>query len=885
MRSNLLHIVFLATFLTICCGKVQAQELPAKSLNVSRTPDDTLKVSLPTTTIDTSKKGSVEPKKPVLEDIVRRKAKGYERMNQKTKQLTLYDEAELYYQDVELKAGIIVMNYETNEVSAGRIKDSTGALVQRPVFKQGANVVEPDSIRFNTKTKKVIIYNSRSQQGELNFISEIAKRENDSVYFLSRTKFTTSKDIDNPEYYFLARKAKFVPKKKVVVGATNMYIADVPTPIAVPFAFFPMTTKNQSGVLIPTFNDTNNRGYSLQNGGYYFAISDYLDLKLTGDYFTNGSYAVRAETNYALRYKFRGNVNFRYENQVFSERGFPDYSRTTLYNIQWSHAQDGKSNPNSRFSASVNLGSSQFFQNSFNQLTAASRLNNTLASSISYSKTFNWEPQVNITLSATHSQNAQTQDISMTLPTFNASMDRVFPFAPKDGVKKGFIQNINFQYNVIGENRFNTKDSLFFKPEMFRDAQTGMRHTIPFNTNIKVLKYFSIPFNFNYNEIWYLKTLNRRFDPELNQVVDSDEYGFDAFRTYNFSTGIGTTIYGTYDFGDKGKIKSIRHVMRPAISYGYTPSFDQYYDTYAIDATGTTVKEYTRFENGIYGAPQRSFSNIVGLTLSNTFEAKVTDKDSTKTEYKKIMLLNNLNFQTDYNISADSLRWSPVRMSGTTLLFKEKMNINLAATLDPYAINRAGRRINTFNINNGGSLFRLTSANVTVNYSLDSKIGGKGGKDSEQNQRNGGRDDDLFGAATDFGDRRQSQFNDEDDAESKPLELFAADIPWDLTLAYALTYSNDRRQSEISGNSLMVSGNVSLTPKWKIGASSGYDFVQKGLTYTQLRFERDLLSWRMDFTWVPIDIYRSWGFFIGIKSGMLSDIKWESRSLPDQVRR
>ncbi len=885
MRSNLLHIVFLATFLTICCGKVQAQDLPAKPLNVSRTPDNTMKVSLPTTTSDTSKKGSVEPKKPVLEDIVRRKAKGYERMNQKTKQLTLYDEAELYYQDVELTAGIIVMNYETNEVSAGRIKDSTGTLTQRPVFKQGTNVVEPDSIRFNTKTKKVIIYNSRSQQGELNFISEIAKRENDSVYFLSRTKFTTSEDIDNPEYYFLAQKAKFVPKKKVVVGFTNMYIADVPTPIAVPFAFFPMTTKSQSGVLIPTFNDTNNRGYSLQNGGYYFAISDYLDLKLTGDYFTNGSYGIRAETNYALRYKFRGNVNFRYENQVFSERGFPDYSRTTLYNIQWSHAQDGKSNPNSRFSASVNLGSSQFFQTSFNQMAAASRLNNTLASSVSYSKTFNWEPQVNITLSATHSQNTQSQVINMTLPTFNASMDRVFPFAPKEGIKKGFFQNINFQYNVLGENRINTTDSLFFKPEMFRDAQAGMRHSIPINTNIKLFKYFSVPFNVNYNEVWYIKTINRRFDQDLNQVVEREVGGFDSFRTYNFSTGIGTTIYGTYDFGDKGKLKAIRHVMRPTVSYNYTPSFDRYYDTYATDASGNMQKEYTRFENGIYGAPQRNYSNVLGFQLSNTFEAKVTDKDSTKTEYKKIMLLNNLNFQTGYDISADSLRWSPVRVSGSTLLFKEKMNVNLAATLDPYSINAAGRRINTFNIDNGGSLFRLTSANVTMNYSFDSNFGNKKNNAAgEENQRNGGREDDLFGTATDFGDRRKSQF-DEDDEDAKPLELYAADIPWDLTLAYSLTYSNDRRQGEITGNSIMASGNLTLTPKWKIGASTGYDFVQKGITYTQLRFERDLLSWRMDFPWVPIDIYKSWGFFIGIKSGMLSDIKWERQSLPEGGRR
>jgi hypothetical protein len=295
------------------------------------------------------------------------------------------------------------------------------------------------------------------------------------------------------------------------------------------------------------------------------------------------------------------------------------------------------------------------------------------------------------------------------------------------------------------------------------------------------------------------------------------------------------------------------------------------------------IKEYTRFDRGIFGSPGKNMSNNLGFNLSNTFEAKVTEKDSTKTEPKKIMLLNNLNFSTNYDITADSLKWSPVRVSGGTLLFKQKMNVNFGVTLDPYAISNTGRRIDTWNIDNGGSLFRMTSANMTLNYAFSSDDGNDEENTNSQGERNGGREDDLFGSNTDLSDRRQSQFGDDDDKkEDTSNELFKYKLPWNMTLAYSLTYSNNNRQKKITGNSIMVSMNTDLTPKWKIGASTGYDFVQKGVTFTQLRFERDLLSWRMDFNWVPFGDNPYWGFFIGIKSGVLSDIKWDKRNQRDR---
>lgn len=887
LHTNLFNIVLISFFLSLGCGNLYSQEIknkknPLPTVKQTDKPKTTVKGQAIPPVTDTIKLDTVKPKKKsALDAVTKYKAKDYAKYDKKAKTLTLYNEAELYYKDVELKSGVIVLNLEKDEVYAGRIKDSAGVLTQYPNFKQGSNEVQPDSIRFNFKTKKALIYNSRTKQGELNVKAGVTKKENDSVYFLKDARITTSQDIDNPEYYFRTRRIKFVPGKKIVAGLTQMVIADVPTPLALPYGFFPLSKeKSVSGIIIPSYNDSNTRGFSLQNGGYYFALSDNYDLTVLGDYYTNGSYAMRFESAYATRYKYRGNVNIRFENLISSERGYPDYSKQNIYNIQWSHSKDTKSNPNSTFSASVNMGSSKYFKQSINQANIGSNLNNTLSSSISYNKTFNTIPQARISLTATHQQNTQTEKIEMTLPALQASVDRVYPFVGKDGVKKGFIKNINLQYNLSGKNNFITYDSLFFKPQMFRDAQIGMQHTIPISTNFKIFKYFSAGASTNYQETWVTKTIDKNYDPSKGEIVDNTINGFDAYRTYNFSTNLGTTIYGTFNFGADKRIQSIRHVMRPTLTYSYTPSFDRYYDNYTLDASGR-ISSYSRFEGGIFGAPGKSNSNIVSFALSNTFEAKVRDRDSTKTEPKKIMLLNNLNFSTSYNFDADgkeTLAWQPVLVSGGTQLFDNKMNVNFGATLDPYAIDNGGTRINTYNIDNGGSLFRMTSANLTLNYSFSNK----GTKDEKntQSQRNGGRNDDLFGTNTDLNDSRNSQFANEKEGDDKDVisEFFHSKLPWDMTLAYSLTYQNTNRENKISGNSIMISANMDITPKWKGGISTGYDFVQQGVTFTQLRFERDLLSWRMAFNWTPLGPNSNWNFFIGIKSGMLSDIKWNKRS-------
>ncbi len=833
--------------------------------------------------IDSIQNDNIKKEKFLL-DKVNRKAKGFIRINNKKKTILLYDNAELKYMNIELRAGIIEFDWENNIVSAGKIIDSLGNVTQTPIFKQGMDEVNPDSLRYNFDTKKALIWNSRSEQSDMNVFSEATKKENDSIYFIKEAKVTTSKNIDDPEYYIRIRSGKFIPKNKIIAGPSNLYIYDVPTPIFLPFAFFPLSENRNSGFIFPTIGQNNNRGYFIQNGGYYFAPSDFFDLTLLGDYYTNGSYGMRVESNYKKRYAYSGRLSFRFENLIDGERGLPGYSKSDIYNIRWSHSQDSKANPNSRFSASVNLGSSNYFRESLNQINTPNFLNNTLNSSISYSKTFRGYPSVNLSLTASHSQNTRTKNVNLILPTFQGNVERIYPFVKKNAQKKGILQNINFQYTFRGENRINTTDSLFLKKDMFNDAKYGMKHSIPISTNFKVFKHFSISMSGNFDEVWTGSTVFKDDYDLTNNTQGSKETikGFDRYAQYNFGMSIGTTIYGLFNFKEGKNIESIRHVIRPSVSYNIRPSFEKYYDTYIIDANGNTA-EYTRFEDTFFGRPSKVYSSNIGINVSNNLEAKIRSKDSLVTEPKKIKILNSLNFSTSYNIAADSLNLSPIRMTAGTTIFENKLNINIGATFDPYSINSNGIRMNKFNISNGGGLVRMTSANVNLSYSIDSKSFGSDSKnENSENLTGGGRSDDLFGQSQDL---TRSTFDDndsDDDKSKKNIKEYINKIGWDLRFAHSLTYLNNRGQKDIGSNSLMFSGNLMLSKKWKVGGSSGFDFKNKGFTYTQLRFERDLDSWKMNFSWVPFSVRESWYFFIGIKSGFLSDLKYDKRKEPDK---
>jgi hypothetical protein len=830
---------------------------------------------------DTVSIDSIKPKESV-EDIITHVAKDYTIQNARDKTVTLYNEANIKYTDIDLKAGIIIIDYKKNTLFAKGIKDSTG-YAQRPIFKQGNEESEQDSMIYNFKSKRAIIYGLKTKQGEMYTYGKKTKRVNDSTVYIRKIRFTTS-DKKNPDYYISTDKAKLVPGKKIIVGISNLVLADVPTPLFLPFAYFPMTETSVSGFLIPSFDTgSSSRGIGFQNGGYYFALSDYADLTVLGDVYSNGSWGSRISSNYKKRYHFNGAFSFNFENIIKGIRGFDNYSKANNFNIRWSHSQDSKASPNSRFTASVNLGSSSFFRESLNQFNVAQTQNNTFNSSINYSKTFVDTP-FNMAVTASHQQNTNTETITMTLPSLTLNMNRVYPFAGKGGVKKNPIQKLGFNYNMQGQYLINTTDDEFFTSKMFETARSGMQHRTSTSTNIKAFKYFTLSPTANYEETWQFDYINKEYDITDNVIVTDTLRGFKTYREYNMGVSLSTNIYGTFNF-NKGRLKAIRHTFRPTVSYSYRPDFkDKYIKEVQQSALASDLKQYTIFDQGIYGSPSAGLSNSIGISLNNVLEAKVAPKDpDSDEEDEKIMLLNNLNFNSSYNIAADSLRWSNVSFSAGTRLLNDKLALNFNGSLDPYQVNDEGRRIDKFNPN----IFRLTNANLTANYSISSTDFDKNkedGKDNDDRQNGNGANNppDVMGANIDPTNRRGVQ-NTQTKSKTSKTDLYKAKIPWSVNLVYSANYRNNGVEpGEIGVHTLGFSGNIELSPKWKVGYSSGYDVKSGAFSFSRFNFTRDLDSWQFNFNWVPFGRNSSYTFFIGVKSSTLADLKWDKNKPPDR---
>jgi hypothetical protein len=830
---------------------------------------------------DTVSIDSIKPQESV-EDIITHVAKDCTIQNARDKTVTLYNEANIKYTDIDLKAGIIIIDYKKNTLFAKGIKDSTG-YAQRPIFKQGNEESEQDSMIYNFKSKRAIIYGLKTKQGEMYTYGKKTKRVNDSTVYIRKIRFTTS-DKKNPDYYISTDKAKLVPGKKIIVGISNLVLADVPTPLFLPFAYFPMTETSVSGFLIPSFDTgSSSRGIGFQNGGYYFALSDYADLTVLGDVYSNGSWGSRISSNYKKRYHFNGAFSFNFENIIKGIRGFDNYSKANNFNIRWSHSQDSKASPNSRFTASVNLGSSSFFRESLNQFNVAQTQNNTFNSSINYSKTFVDTP-FNMAVTASHQQNTNTETITMTLPSLTLNMNRVYPFAGKGGVKKNPIQKLGFNYNMQGQYLINTTDDEFFTSKMFETARSGMQHRTSTSTNIKAFKYFTLSPTANYEETWQFDYINKEYDITDNVIVTDTLRGFKTYREYNMGVSLSTNIYGTFNF-NKGRLKAIRHTFRPTVSYSYRPDFkDKYIKEVQQSALATDLKQYTIFDQGIYGSPSAGLSNSIGISLNNVLEAKVAPKDpDSDEEDEKIMLLNNLNFNSSYNIAADSLRWSNVSFSAGTRLLNDKLALNFNGSLDPYQVNDEGRRIDKFNPN----IFRLTNANLTANYSISSTDFDKNkedGKDNDDRQNGNGANNppDVMGANIDPTNRRGVQ-NTQTKSKTSKTDLYKAKIPWSVNLVYSANYRNNGVEpGEIGVHTLGFSGNIELSPKWKVGYSSGYDVKSGAFSFSRFNFTRDLDSWQFNFNWVPFGRNSSYTFFIGVKSSTLADLKWDKNKPPDR---
>jgi lipopolysaccharide assembly outer membrane protein LptD (OstA) len=860
---------------------VERDTVPLKKLDtISLTKKETLlfqeKDSIP---LDSLKRAET------IEDIITHVAKDYTIQNAKNKTVRLYNEANITYTDIDLKAGIIVVDYIKNTLFAKGIIDSTG-YTQRPIFKQGNEETEQDSIVYNFKSKRALIYGLKTKQGEMFTFGKKTKRVNDSTIYVRNIKFTTSEKLD---YYIGTSKAKIIPGKKIIVGGSQLYLADVPTPIYLPFAYFPITQTSVSGFLIPAFDTgSSERGIGFQNGGYYFAINDYVDLGITGDVYSNGSYGFRLNSNYKKRYRFNGSVNFSFENNISGIRGFDNFSKANRFNLRWSHSQDTKASPNSRFTASVNLGSSKFFRESQNQFNIAQTQTNSLSSSVNYSKTFVGTP-FNVNVTAQHQQNTNTEEITVTLPALTVNMNRVYPFAGKGGVKKNPIQKMGFNYTLDGKYLINTTDDDFLTAKMFETARSGVQHRTGTNTNFKAFKYFTVSPNVSYEETWQFDYIQKDYDITENVIVTDTLRGFKSYREYNAGASLSTNIYGTFNF-KKGRLKGIRHTLRPSISYSYRPDFkDKYLRQVQASNDPSDLQEYTVFDQGIYGGPSSGLSNSIGFSLNNVLEAKVAPKDpDSDEEDEKITLLNNLNFNSSYNIAADSLRWSTVSFSAGTRLLKDKLAINLNGSFDPYQViaSKSGTpiRIDKFNPNFLG--LRLTNASLTANYSISSADFKKQKGGDKEKRRDPNNSQDVIGAAINPTDRfgqTNSQVAKNEENKDKTTKLYQAEIPWSINLAYSTNYLNNGLDGgDIGVHSIMFSGNLDLTPKWKLGYSSGYDVKNGAFTFSRFNFARDLDSWNFNFNWVPFGTNSSYTFFIGVKSSVLSDLKWDKNKPPDR---
>ncbi len=778
-------------------------------------------------------------------------AEDYTEIDTKNKFIKLYNKAHVKYDDFELTAGVIYIDYGKKEVYAGRIPDSTGTLSQRPIFVQGSTKTENDSIRFNYETKKALVWNTYTKEGEISLLSEVTKKVNDSVMFVSNVKFTTSKDREHPEYYFLARKGKIVPKKKIVVGTTQMWIEEVPTPFVIPFGFFPLITTRASGFIVPNFSQSN-RGFSLQNGGFYWAVNPYLDLTTTADFYTNGSYGVNIGSRYKKRYKYNGNLTYRYENNIQSIIGLPGYSKNTDWHLNWTHSQDAKSSPNSNFSAHVNFGSSTYYKNSSNYQVANNlnnRVTNSLNSSVTYTHNFSRLP-MNYTLSLTHDQNLNSKTINLTLPNLTLNLNRIYPFSV-DGKKKNAFQKINFTYKLTAANKISTTDSLLFTSRMWEGKKIGAKHTIPIQTDIKLLKYFNLNPRVNYTEVWALQTVEKSWDATANngngKEIVVEHSGFKSFRKVDISASLSTNIFGTYNFGDKHKIMGLRHTISPSLSYHYNPKFNQFIKEY--EKSPGDVVEYTPFDQGQYGKPNLVEGKNIMLNLSQTFEVKYKSKD------EKIKKLKLLTISNSYNFVKDSMQLSTFHLSSNFELTKG-LNLNLTSNFDPYQIKDAVQT-KEFAIKHGQGLGHFSNFTLSTGYKFDNNSFTKTKKK----------------------DRKK---------EVKKYVAYQNNIKWDISFTYNFTYKNadyipeNSTNKTISVNSLSFNGNIQITPNWKVGYRSGYDFVRKGILPSNFHFTRELKSWVMRFDWQPFGTYKSWYFYIGIKSSILKDIKYDKRKEPLQ---
>lgn len=813
----------------------------------------------------------------------------------------LYGEGKVNYQNIELTSAIISMNMDSSTVYARGVADTTGVESGTPVFKDGETPYESKTMRYNFKTKKGFINNIVTQQGEGYVTSKKAKKgANDEIY-MGEGMYTTCDNPDHPHFYLKMSMAKVRPKKNVVFGPAQLVVEDVPLPIAVPFGFFPFNSSYSSGFIMPTYGDEMNRGFYLRDGGYYFAISDKMDLKVLGEIFTKGSWGLSAASNYNKRYKYSGSFNASYLVTKTGEKNMPDYSVSKDFRIQWSHRQDAKANPNSSFSASVNFATSSYDRSSLSSLYNPQQYaQNTKASSVSYSRNF---PEIGLNISGAFNitQNTRDSSLSMTLPDVNISLNRIYPFKRKKAAgDERWYEKISLQYTGSITNSISTKDNLLFKTPLTQ-WENGMQHKIPVSATFNLFKYINIVPSFNYTERWYLRKVKQSYDPSpaSNDHVRRDTInGFNRVYDYNLALQMNTKLYGMYKpLFMKSKEIQIRHVFTPTVSYTYTPNFGKsrygYYDTYTYTDEDGEVRtvEYSPYEGAVYGYPGKTMSQNISFSVDNNLEMKMkSDKDTTG--YKKISLIDQLGASLSYDMA--NKKWSDLSMN-LRLKFPNNYTFNMNASFATYAYQ--------FDENGNvvvgdrtewsyGRFGRFQGYSGSFSYTLNNDTFKKlFGKKDENEDKNKKKKEDSEDEEEDT-EESENQNNNSNMRKTEKASVdsdgyLAFKFPWSISLSYSYSIREDRtkninikkmRYPYSLTHSLNVSGNFKIGSRWNMTYSTGYDFTTKEMSMTTLNITRDLHCFNMSCGLV-FGPFTSYNFSIRANSSMLTDaLKWDQRS-------
>ena len=813
----------------------------------------------------------------------------------------LYGEGKVNYQNIELTSAVITMNMDSSTVYATGVTDTAGVETGSPIFKDGETPYESKIMRYNFKTKKGFINSIVTQQGEGYVTSEEGKKgANDEIY-MRHGKYTTCDNHEHPHFYLKLSMAKVRPKKNVVFGPAQLVVEDVPLPIAVPFGFFPFNSSYSSGFIMPTYGDEMNRGFYLRDGGYYFAISDQMDLKVLGEVFTKGSWGLSAASNYNKRYKFSGSFNASYLVTKTGEKNMPDYSVSKDFRIQWSHRQDAKANPNSSFSASVNFATSSYDRSSLSSLYNPQQYSqNTKASSVSYSRNF---PEIGLNISGAFNitQNTRDSSLSMTLPDVNISLNRIYPFKRKKSAgDERWYEKISLQYTGSITNSISTKDNLLFKTPLTQ-WENGMQHKIPVSATFNLFKYINIVPSFNYTERWYLRKVKQSYDasPTSRDHVKRDTInGFNRLYDYNLSLQMNTKLYGMYKpLFMKSKELQIRHVFTPTVSYTYTPDFGKsrygYYDTYTYTDEDGEVRtvEYSPYKGAVYGYPGKNMSQNISFSIDNNIEMKMkSDKDTTG--YKKISLIDQLGASLSYDVA--NKKWSDLSMNLRLKLTKSyTFNMNASFATYAYQFDENGNVVVGDRTEwSYGRFGRFQGYSGSFSYTLNNdtfkKLFGKKEED-KKNKDNKGKEENEDEETEEETEEQNNNSNmrKTEKASVDSDGYLAFKLPWSVSLSYSYSIREDRskdiniktmRYPYSLTHSLNVSGNFKIGSRWNMTYSTGYDFTSKEMSMTTLNITRDLHCFNMSCGLV-FGPFTSYNFSIRANSSMLTDaLKWDQRS-------